>query len=92
MSFAAAKCYDIEVFAPGMNRWFEVSSCSFFGDFQARRASIRFRREKTNKTEFVATLNGSGVALARTVLCLLENGQKEDGSIEFPAALKPYLG
>lgn len=91
MSFAAWKCYDLEVWAPGTGRWFEVSSCSIFGDFQARRANIRYRRRDTGKTELVHTLNGSGVALARTVLCLLENFQTENGTIEFPNALRPYL-
>ncbi len=91
-SFAAAKCYDLEVWAPAGQKWFEVSSCSTFGDFQARRMNIRFRREKTQKLEFVHTLNGSGVALARTVLCLLENFQFKDESVEqFPKALRPYL-
>jgi seryl-tRNA synthetase len=93
MSFAAAKCYDLEVWAPVTGKWFEVSSCSTFSDFQARRANIRFRREKTQKLEFVHTLNGSGLALARIVLCLLENIQTADGISEenFPKALKPYL-
>ncbi|MCB9799849.1 MAG: serine--tRNA ligase [Candidatus Omnitrophica bacterium] len=90
MSFAAAKCYDLEVWAPGTEKWFEVSSCSLFGDFQARRANIKYR-PKTGKPEFVNTLNGSGVALARTVLCLLENFQTAEGKIEFPSALKPFL-
>ncbi len=92
MSFAAAKCYDLEVWAPVTQKWFEVSSCSVFTDFQARRMNIRYRNSETKKTEYVHTLNGSGVALARTVLCLLENFQTEDGSIDFPKALKPYLG
>lgn len=93
MSFAAAKCYDLEVWAPVTGKWFEVSSCSTFSDFQARRANIRFRREKTGKLEFVHTLNGSGLALARIVLCLLENCQTADGLREenFPKALRPYL-
>jgi seryl-tRNA synthetase len=93
MSFAAAKCYDLEVWAPATGKWFEVSSCSTFADFQARRANIRFRREETKKLEFVHTLNGSGVALARTVLCLLETIQTADGIQEenFPKALRPYL-
>jgi len=91
MSFAAAKCYDLEVWAPGAEKWCEVSSCSTFWDFQARRANIRFRRESTNKLEYVHTLNGSGLALPRIVLCLLENFQNEDGSVSFPAALEPYL-
>lgn len=91
MSFAAAKCYDLEVWAAASGKWFEVSSCSLFGDFQARRANIRFRRQETGKTEYVHTLNGSGVALARIVLCLLENFQTPEGKVEFPKALKPYL-
>ncbi len=91
MSFAAAKCYDLEVWAPGTEKWFEVSSCSTFWDFQARRANIKFRRKETQKTEYVHTLNGSGVALARTVLCLLENFQTEEGKIFYPEALKPYM-
>jgi seryl-tRNA synthetase len=91
LSFAAAKCYDIEAYAPGMDKWFEVSSCSTFGDFQARRMNIKFRSSKTGKAEFVHTLNGSGVAFARTILCLLENHQQADGSIKFPEALKKYL-
>jgi seryl-tRNA synthetase len=92
MSFSAAKCYDLEVWGPGTGRWFEVSSCSWFADFQARRMNIKFRRAGAKKPELVHTLNGSGVALARTVLCLLENGQTEDGQILFPQALRPYLG
>ncbi len=92
MSFAAAKCYDLEVWAPGTQKWYEVSSCSVFGDFQARRMNIRYRDSKTKKTEYVHTLNGSGVALARTVLCILENFQTEGGTVDFPKALKPYLG
>jgi seryl-tRNA synthetase len=91
MSFSAAKCYDLEAWAPGTDRWFEVSSCSWFSEFQARRINVRFRRKSTRKLEYVHTLNGSGVALARTVLCLLENGQTPDGDIRFPKALEPYL-
>lgn len=91
LSFAAAKCYDLEVWAPVSEKWFEVSSCSTFGDFQARRANIRFRNEKSGKAELVHTLNGSGVALARTILCLLENFQTEDGRVELPKALQSYL-
>jgi seryl-tRNA synthetase len=92
LSFAAAKCYDLEVWAPGTQKWFEVSSCSLFGDFQARRMNIKYRSKAgQKKAEYVHTLNGSGVALARTVLCLLENGQTENGDIEFPEGLKPYL-
>ncbi len=94
MSFAAAKCYDLEAWAPGTQKWFEVSSCSTFWDFQSRRMNIRFQREKSDKLEFVHTLNGSGVALARTVLCLWENMQPTGTELQvsdFPAALRPYL-
>lgn len=91
MSFAAAKCYDLEVWAPVSQKWFEVSSCSSFGDFQARRANIRFRRKETGKVEFCHTLNGSGLALPRIVLSLLENFQDSNGKIIFPKALQPYL-
>lgn len=90
--FGSAKTYDLEVWAPGVDRWLEVSSCSNFRDFQARRAGIRFRPEPGAKPEFAHTLNGSGVALPRTVAALLENGQQADGSVRVPAALVPYLG
>lgn len=90
MSFAAAKCYDIELWAPGQNAWLEVSSCSNFEDFQARRAQIRYRNS-AGKTAFVHTLNGSGVALARLVVALIENGQRADGSVDLPEALWPYM-
>lgn len=90
LSFAAAKCYDIELWAPGQNVWLEVSSCSCFEDFQARRAGIRYRDEN-GKVRFVHTLNGSGVALPRLMVAILENGQQQDGSVILPAALKPYL-
>lgn len=91
MSFAAAKCFDLEVWAPVTQKWFEVSSCSLFTDFQARRMNIRYRNAATKKLEFVHTLNGSGLALARIVLCLLENFQGADGKIVFPKALQTYL-
>ncbi len=93
MSFSAAKCYDLEAWAPVTEKWFEVSSCSTFGDYQARRANIRFRRENTGKLEYVHTLNGSGLALARIVLCLLETFQTPEGirAENFPKALQPYL-
>ncbi|MDD5218573.1 MAG: serine--tRNA ligase [Candidatus Omnitrophica bacterium] len=91
MSFASSKCYDLEVWAPATQKWFEVSSCSTFGDFQARRANIRFRRKETNKPEYVHTLNGSGVAFARAVLCLIENFQTPEGKVNFPKVLLPYL-
>lgn len=91
ISFAAAKCYDLELWVPGQQAWLEVSSCSNFEDFQARRANIRYRKGD-GKPEFVHTLNGSGVALARLVVALLENGQQEDGSVVLPEILAPYLG
>ena len=91
MSFAAAKCYDLELWAPGHNGWLEVSSCSNFEAFQARRAGIRWKNAE-GKTEFVHTLNGSGVALPRLVVAILENGQQADGSVVLPEALRPYLG
>jgi seryl-tRNA synthetase len=90
--FSAAKTYDLEVWAPGVDRWLEVSSASNCVDFQARRANIRYRPEPGAKPEFVHTLNASGVALPRTVVALLENGQQADGSVLVPEALRPYLG
>ena len=91
MSFAAAKCYDLELWAPGFNGWLEVSSCSNFEAFQARRAGIRWKNAE-GKTEFVHTLNGSGVALPRLVVAILENGQQADGSVVLPEAIRPYMG
>ena len=91
MSFAAAKCYDLELWAPGHNGWLEVSSCSNFEAFQARRAGIRWKNPE-GKTEFVHTLNGSGVALPRLVVAILENCQQADGSVLLPEALRPYMG
>ncbi|MCF7838454.1 MAG: serine--tRNA ligase [Candidatus Marinimicrobia bacterium] len=91
LSFAAAKCYDLELWAPGQDRWLEVSSCSNFLDFQARRARIRYKNE-AGQTAFVHTLNGSGVALPRLIVAVLECGQQADGSVRLPTALRPYLG
>ena len=91
LSFAASKCYDLEAYAPGVDKWLEVSSCSNFEDFQARRANIKFRRKDNKKLDFVHTLNGSGVALARTVVAILENYQQKDGSVLIPEVLRPYL-
>ena len=91
LGFGSSKTYDLEVWAPGVEKWLEVSSCSNFRDFQARRAGIRFRPEPGAKPEFVHTLNGSGVALPRTVVAIIENGQQEDGSVLVPEALRPYL-
>jgi seryl-tRNA synthetase len=90
LSFSAAKCYDIELWAAGMDTYLEVSSCSNFTDFQARRANIRYRA-KDKKPEFVHTLNGSGVALARLVVAILENYQNKDGTVRIPEALVPYM-
>jgi seryl-tRNA synthetase len=90
--FASAKTYDLEVWAPGVKQWLEVSSSSTFTDFQARRASIRFRSKSGDRPEFVHTLNASGVALPRTIAALLEHGQEPDGSVRLPAALAPYFG
>ena len=91
MSFAAAKCYDIEVWAPGMAKWLEVSSCSNFEDFQARRARIKFADTNKKESNFVHTLNGSGLALPRFVIALVENYQLADGSIKVPEALRGYI-
>ena len=90
LSFAAAKCYDIEVWSPGVNKFLEVSSCSNFEDFQARRSNIRFRDDEGN-LRFVHTLNGSGVALPRTMIAIIETYQREDGTVEIPDVLKPYM-
>jgi seryl-tRNA synthetase len=92
LSFAAAKCYDLESHAPGIDKWLEVSSCSNFEDFQARRANIRFKNKETKKVQLVHTLNGSGVAMARTMISILENYQTADGSVIIPPVLRPYLG
>jgi len=91
VSFAASICYDLEAWAPASKMWLEVSSCSNFTDFQARRANIKYRSSRTNKPAYVHTLNGSGVALARTVIALLENHQKPDGTVSIPRALLPYM-
>ncbi|WP_287154986.1 serine--tRNA ligase [Candidatus Solincola tengchongensis] len=91
LSFAAAKCYDLEVWLPSYGEYKEISSCSNFTDFQARRANIRFRPSGGGKARFVHTLNGSGVAVGRTVAAILENYQREDGSVEVPEALRPYM-
>jgi seryl-tRNA synthetase len=91
LSFAAAQCYDIEIWAPGIGRWLEVSSCSNFEAFQARRANIRFR-DKGGKPQYVHTLNGSGVALARLVLTIIEAYQTAEGCVRVPEALRPYMG
>lgn len=92
MAQSSAMTYDLEVWSPGVDRWLEVSSCSNCTDYQARRAGIRFRREPGAKPEFVHTLNGSGLALPRTIIALLENYQRQDGSVEVPEVLHPYMG
>ena len=92
LSFAAAKCYDIEAYAAGMDKWLEVSSCSNFEDFQARRANIRFKGGETKKPAYVHTLNGSGLALARSVVAILENYQTKEGDVLIPEVLQSYMG
>ena len=92
LSFAAAKCYDLELWAPAEEKWLEVSSCSNFESFQARRGNIRYRNSKDNNIEFVHTLNGSGVATPRLLVSLLETYQNSDGSISIPKPLQPYIG
>lgn len=92
LGFSASKCYDVEVWTAGEERFLEISSCSNFEDFQARRANIRFRRESGAKPEFVHTLNASGLALPRVVIAILENYQYADGSVGIPQVLKPYMG
>ena len=92
LSFSAAVKYDLEVWAPGCGEWLEVSSCSNFKGFQARRASIRYRRQATGKVDYVHTLNGSGIALPRTLIAVLETYQQADGSIIIPEVLRPYMG
>ena len=92
MSFTSAKTYDIEVWMPAQNKYREISSCSNCTDYQARRANIKFKRDNKSKPEFVHTLNGSGIAVGRTVAAILENYQQSDGSVTIPKALVPYMG
>ncbi len=96
MGFSARKTYDIEVWLPGQNegqgRYREISSCSTCGDFQARRMKARFRPKEGKGTQFVHTLNGSGIAVGRALIAVLENYQEEDGSVVVPEALRPYMG
>ncbi|HKB07977.1 MAG TPA: serine--tRNA ligase [Candidatus Polarisedimenticolia bacterium] len=92
LGFASAKTYDLEVWLPSYGAYREISSCSNFGDFQARRAGIRFRRAQGARAEFAHTLNGSGLAVGRTLVAILENGQRQDGSVAIPRALQPYFG
>lgn len=92
IGFSACRTFDIEVWLPEQDTYREISSCSNFGDFQARRAGIKFREDEKSKPEFVHTLNGSGLAVGRTVVAILENCQQEDGSVVIPLALRPYMG
>jgi seryl-tRNA synthetase len=92
LGFSSAKTYDIEAWLPGQDAYREISSCSNFEEFQARRASIRFRREDGGRVEFVHTINGSGLAVGRTLVAILENHQQADGSVVIPTALRPYMG
>jgi seryl-tRNA synthetase len=92
LSFAAAKCYDLEAHSIGLDKWLEVSSCSNFEDFQARRANIRYKGKNAPKPVFVHTLNGSGLATARTMIAILENYQTAEGDVVIPEALRPYMG
>ena len=92
MGFAAQKTYDLEVWLPGQGRFREISSCSICGDFQARRMNARFKGTDAKSTRFVHTLNGSGVAVGRALVAVLENYQEPDGSVSVPEALRPYMG
>ncbi|HKZ32470.1 MAG TPA: aminoacyl--tRNA ligase-related protein, partial [Vicinamibacteria bacterium] len=92
MGFSAAKTYDIEVWLPGQQTYREISSCSNCTDFQARRASLRYRPEPGGKPRFLHTLNGSGLAVGRTLVAVLENYQQKDGSVVVPEVLRPYMG
>ena len=92
MGFGARRTHDIEVWLPGQNTYREISSCSVCGDFQARRMNARYRPTDGGKPEFVHTLNGSGLAVGRCLIAVLENGQQADGSVWIPPALHPYLG
>ena len=92
MGFAARKTYDIEVWLPGQNTYREISSCSTCGDFQARRMQARYRPKGAKETRYVHTLNGSGLAVGRTLIAILENCQQQDGSVAIPEALVPYMG
>jgi seryl-tRNA synthetase len=92
MGFGARKTYDLEVWLPGQGAYREISSCSSTGDFQARRMNARYRPEGEKKTAFVHTLNGSGLAVGRTLVAVLENHQNEDGSVTVPEVLLPYMG
>lgn len=92
LGFSSAKTYDIEVWMPSYGRYLEISSCSNFEDYQARRAAIRYKKDTKDKARLVHTLNGSGVAIGRTVAAIMENYQNDDGSITIPEALRPFMG
>jgi seryl-tRNA synthetase len=92
LGFSSAKTYDLEVWLPGQDAYREISSCSNFEDFQARRLQARWRNPDTGKPELVHTLNGSGLAVGRTLVAVLENHQQADGTVRIPQALRPYLG
>jgi seryl-tRNA synthetase len=92
MGAGARRCYDIEVWLPGQNAYREISSCSWFGDYQARRARIRYRPKPNDKPQLLHTLNGSGLAIGRTLVAILEQYQNADGSVRVPEALIPYMG
>ena len=92
ISANAMRCYDLEVWLPGQGRFREISSCSHFGDYQARRMRTRFRAERGAKPQLVHTINGSGLAIGRTLIAVLENYQQADGSVVIPEVLRPYLG
>ena len=92
LGFTAAFKFDLEVWMPSYGRYVEISSCSNFEDFQARRANIKFKRDKKSKAEFVHTLNGSGLAVGRCLAAILENYQQADGSVVVPEVLRPYMG
>jgi len=92
MGFSSAKTYDLEVWVPGQQTYREISSCSNLESFQARRANIRYKPAGAKKSEYVHTLNGSGLAVGRTYLAILENYQQADGSVRIPTALQPYMG
>jgi len=92
MGFAAKRCFDIEVWLPGQNAYREISSCSWFGDFQARRMMARYRPSTNDKPRLLHTINGSGLAIGRTLVAILEQYQQADGSVVVPEALRPYVG
>jgi seryl-tRNA synthetase len=92
LGFGAKKCFDLEVWLPGQSAYREISSCSWFGDFQARRAKIRYRDEPKGKPQLAHTLNGSGLAIGRTLVAILEQYQEADGSVRVPEVLRPYMG